>query len=153
MNLKDIKGYEGTYRISDCGKVFNSKTGRKIKPGFAGKYQIVGLSKAGIKKKYTIHSLIMQTFKDYIPEEGKVIDHIDSNPLNNNIDNLRVLTIRENVIRSQYFKNKKSGLPMGVYKYKGKFAARFCGSEKRIHLGTFSTPEEASIAYKNYTKK
>lgn len=44
-----------------------------------------------------------------VPEEGYVIDHIDRNPLNNCISNLRLATIQENAMNQSKYKNNTSG--------------------------------------------
>lgn len=43
-----------------------------------------------------------------------VIDHLDGNPLNNNISNLRLVTVAINQRNQKLFKNNKSG-KTGVY--------------------------------------
>ena len=45
--------------------------------------------------------------------------------------------------------NKRGEYPIGVSKVKNKFQARLCkGNGKEIHLGYYTTPEEAFLAYK-----
>jgi hypothetical protein len=97
---KPIIGYEG-YEISSEGAVYSyctGGTGRADTPrkktaqlGSSGYEQIK------IRKKwFTIHRLVAEYFVDgYF--EGAVVDHIDGNKLNNNADNLRWITQRENV--------------------------------------------------------
>lgn len=50
------------------------------------------------KKTTTVHSLVFYAFNGFYPKigSGNVVDHIDNNPLNNNLDNLQLITIREN---------------------------------------------------------
>ena len=48
----------------------------------------------------TLHNVIYAWYKGEVPI-GYDVDHIDNNPLNNNIDNLQLLTHRENVMRCQ----------------------------------------------------
>lgn len=50
-----------------------------------------------------VHKLVYETFKGEIPE-GLEIDHIDRNKLNNNPDNLRVVTRSENMKNRDRFK-------------------------------------------------
>jgi hypothetical protein len=43
-------------------------------------------------------------------------------------------------------RDKSSGLPRGVTNYRGKFRAQVHINGKRIVIGSFDTPEEASVA-------
>ena len=53
---KDIKGYEGLYKISNFGNVKSLKTNANIKPSKGRKYVGVNLYKNGITKTKSIHS-------------------------------------------------------------------------------------------------
>lgn len=68
---------------------------RIIKPRYTSRYWYVNLMHAGIKKNYRVHRLVYKTFVGEIPE-GMVIDHIDGNRNNNNVRNLRCVTVSEN---------------------------------------------------------
>jgi hypothetical protein len=59
------------------------------------------------KKHYKLHRLIFMMFHGYMPEE---IDHIDGNPLNNNIENLRPATRSEQLCNTGLRKSSKSGI-------------------------------------------
>ncbi len=68
------------------------------------------------------------------------IDHIDRNPQNNNIDNLRVLTQQQNLWNS----NAKG------YNWDSnakKWRAQICVNRKSIYLGGFSCEADANNAY------
>ena len=63
----------------------------------------------GKKKRYMSHRIIAETWipnPDNLPE----VDHIDNNRANNNVDNLRWITRRENVVRQ----TKDFGLRNGL---------------------------------------
>ena len=78
------------------------------------------------------------------------IDHIDDNPDNNAIDNLRVLTGTEH--RRQCAPGV-SGF-RGVYRSGNKWeACIYISNKKRIYLGTFNLVEEASAAYQEAYNK
>jgi len=100
-------------------------------------------------KMYFFHRIVYQAFNPdwYIEDISKnnLIDHIDRNPLNNNINNLRILTQRDNILnthRSQYAKgyyyNKNKKIYQAYIKLYGKL----------IHLGCFKTPKEAYLKSK-----
>lgn len=75
------------------------------------------------------------------------IDHIDGNPANNRIDNLRDVTAavnQQNRKRAQT--NNKLGF-LGVTRSGNKFEAAIRLNKKVRHLGTFKTPEDAHQAY------
>jgi len=77
--------------------------------------------------------------------EGMVIDHINNNPLDNRISNLRFCTLAQN---SQ---NRKSHIKKykGVYWQKADsiWIATIQRDNKKYHLGSFKTQIEASVAY------
>lgn len=104
---KDINGYDGYYQISNLGRIKslpkkrNNNNGYYIQKEMILKnhlnnkgYQYVYLS-IPIKKKYYVHRLVGIAF---IPNPFKkpYINHIDCNPLNNNMKNLEWCTPQEN---------------------------------------------------------
>ena len=81
---------------------------------------------------------------------GLQIDHINGEKIDNRIENLRLVTSREN---QQNRHKHREGRLVGCYwnKQKGKWKARIapCGTSETIHLGYFTTEE---IAHKHYMK-
>ena len=75
------------------------------------------------------------------------IDHIDRNPLNNRINNLRAATRPQNRMNDGLMRNNTSGY-RGVWASDGKFMACIRSGGKRIHLGTFETAPEAAASYR-----
>lgn len=66
-----------------------------------------GYRKIGYNNKnYSVHRLIAETFIPN-PDNKPCVDHIDRNPLNNNVLNLRWATVQENNL------NQKKNLPEG----------------------------------------
>ncbi len=55
-------------------------------------------------KLFYLHKLVWETFVDDVPK-GYEINHIDENPRNCNLDNLELLTRKNNVL--EYYRNKK----------------------------------------------
>lgn len=78
----------------------------------------------------------------------QVIDHINQNPLDNRIANLRVVTVSENRQNMGKYRNNKSG-QKGVHWFaaSGKWQAQICHEKKRHHLGFFDRIEDAVSAY------
>jgi hypothetical protein len=97
-------------------------------------------------KKYSTHRLDWLYIHGETPKE--MIDHIDGNPLNNRISNLREATSFENQ------KNRAKNLN-GTSRFKGvtwhkrdcKWVAQIGLGGKRVHLGYHDTEEDASNAY------
>jgi len=69
------------------------------------------------------------------------IDHIDHNRLNNHVDNLRIVSNKEN--------QHNQTNPKGYYwnKHAKRWVAHIRVDNKKIHLGLFDTEEEARKAY------
>lgn len=109
---KDIQGYEGLYQVSNLGRV--KSLGRFIESRLKGVDKVwkaerilktckrtngyigVGLRKNGKGKNFNIHRLVAIAFipnPDNLPQ----IDHINADKTNNNVNNLRWVTAKENV--------------------------------------------------------
>jgi hypothetical protein len=72
------------------------------------------------------------------------IDHIDINPLNNRIENLRLATQSQNAINTKTPKNNTTGYKGVLSTPSGKFQARLGYRGKKLYLGLFKTAEEAA---------
>lgn len=108
----DIIGYDGLYTITKEGDVYSykNKKPRKLKPQKAsqskkGYYQVRLFEPTQDRKGtlYYVHRLVWETFVGDIQAEHQ-IDHINADTLNNSLDNLQVLTIRQNMKK---YLNKK----------------------------------------------
>lgn len=126
---KDVVGFEGFYQVSNLGRVrtvtreqWNGQSWHLvksllIKPSVQNSgYLRVTLSVNGKKKYKTVHRLVAEAFLD-IPEgnEELIVNHKDEDKLNNNINNLEWVTIRENNSYNKRqekiaAKNKNNGL-------------------------------------------
>lgn len=104
---KKIEGYH--YSISSLGRVRNDNTKLLLKPSLVSGYYKVRLVNSGIVKDFMIHKLVYCIFNDMkeIPQ-GFVIDHKDGNKINNCLDNLRLVTLSENVKSAYYIQKTNS---------------------------------------------
>lgn len=163
-------GLETNVEVTKCGQV------RKVKVDWYGNtkgaYQIkygeiefdkLKLHKNGYKqvliqikelsyKMIFVHQLVASAFLNYKFQGHKlVVDHIDSNKLNNHVDNLKIVTSRENISKERALKKL---LPIGVWYYKRlkKYRAAIKINGKSVYLGVFTTVEDASNAYQNKLK-
>jgi len=77
-----------------------------------------------------------------------VIDHINGNPSDNRLCNLRDVSHAENIQNQRQANraNKSSGY-LGVTSSRGRWEARIMTNGKNIYLGRFDTPEEAHQVY------
>lgn len=165
-----VKGYEGFYKVSNLGNVKSLTRKVKCRPsnngvsyrtlkggvikgiiGSAG-YYIVSLNRFGIKETKKIHVLVSEAFLNHTPCGHRiVVDHIDNNRLNNNSDNLQLISNRKNISKS----SKKKYV--GVYEYKRKndmkYTSKITINGSEIYLGVFDTKIEASKAYLSELKK
>ena len=98
---KDIKGYEGLYKVSNTGKVFSYKSNKllSLKSINSGGYIQVGLYKSKKAKMFCVHKLVAEAFIPN-PLSLDVVDHLDENKTNNNVHNLEWVTQYENIMRS-----------------------------------------------------
>ena len=154
---KEVNGFNGMYKISSKGNVLSllGRLERILKPRYdkRGYVQYI-LYFNGVKKSVKGHHLVWEHFGKG-ERNGRLInvDHIDDNKSNNNIDNLQLLTNRENLSKGQLKRNKSSKYT-GVYKPKGsiRYQAYITINKKHKYLGSYLTEIEASNAYNQALK-
>ena len=122
---RDIPSYEGVYQITKTGLVRSldrvvktsrgSRTykGKRVKSYIDKKgYLYTQLNKSGKIKTIKIHQLVAMTYLGHKPNgfKGLVVDHIDNNKLNNNLNNLQLITNRENLSKDRKGVSKYTGV-------------------------------------------
>lgn len=111
--IKDLKGFEGIYKISNLGNIYVrrkervkgglKKTGINSKNG----YTYICLTKDGKQKTYLLHRLVAENFLEPVP--GKTfINHKDFNKQNNQVDNLEYVSRKENY---EHYLNNSANYP------------------------------------------
>jgi hypothetical protein len=95
------------------------------------------------KSKIRMHRQVMG-FPD-----GFLIDHIDGNPLNNQKENLRIVTMSGNGCNRHLKSKDKSSKYFGVHhnKASGSWVAVLAFEGKSYYLGAYRTEVEAAVAY------
>ena len=95
--MKDIKGYEGLYAITSCGKVWSYRRQKFLKTQVnrCG-YEYVILQSNNKQKTVTVHRLVAEAYIPN-PENKPQVNHKDENKQNNCVNNLEWMTAKENM--------------------------------------------------------
>ena len=162
---KDIPGYEGIYQCSNLGSIKSLE--RYVKHSNGGLrivndrilkqnitlcgYKYIWLHNDGSRKSCRIHKLVAICFFNHKPDGYLVcVDHIDGNKLNNRVDNLRLVSSRENASfdNRKNFNNLTSKY-VGVHKASKdkKYTSRIRFNKVSYHLGYFTNEKDASNKY------
>lgn len=103
-----------------------------------------GYARVGIDgKRYFAHRLIFLMQHGYLPE---FIDHIDGNPSNNQLDNLRAATHQQNLYNTKLSTRNNSGTK-GIHWHKlsKKWRVILSIGGKKQHIGLFEDKELADL--------
>ncbi len=152
---KYIEGYNNEYQVSTFGRIKSFKVYKKgtiLKPRLSSRYAYVSLNS---KTRY-VHHLVAITFMSHIISSKNVVDHIDNNGQNNHINNLQIISNRENSSKERkddkggYKNQKKTSKYVGVYFDTGmnKWRADIKINNKKIYLGYYDCENDAYLAYK-----
>ena len=102
---KDIPEYEGLYQASNLGRIKSLERfdafGRRLKeknlnPNIVCGYYRIGLYKNSKVRYYLVHRLVWITFNGLIPQ-GMQVNHINEVKTDNRLENLNLMTPKENV--------------------------------------------------------
>ena len=169
---RDVKGYEGCYQASSLGRIKSldrtvvCKDGServyrgRILKGSINKttgYRQVGLSVNGKLRTFTASQLVALAFLNHTPDgHTSVVDHVNGNRLDDRVENLQIVTNREN--SSTCYRSNKETLSSkyaGVswYKRDNKWISRIQYEGKSVYLGLYPTELEAHEAYQKALAK
>jgi len=147
---RTIENYEG-YEISNLGRV---KSFRKNKNGYilhggvdSRGYDTVCLYRDTIRKTFKMHTLVWDYFGNSSRKDLHV-DHYDNNKLNNNINNLQVLTAKENTRKYYKLTNDYPGISWHIRE--NKWQLRVTINNKRRHIGLYEDKKDAIKKYLEY---
>ncbi len=149
---KDIKNYKKIYQVSNFGEVKSSARTKEriLKAGIDKRgYRFVILQKNGTTKCVRVHLLVWDTFGDN-KRNGRIlqVDHINNDKTDNRIENLQLLTNRENCSKDK-LQTKKSSRFVGVswLKCAKKWSAEIRIGKDKKYLGLFNCESLAGLAY------
>ena len=110
---KDIPDFEGSYQVSDIGRVrsvdrvvtfkdgsMRKYKGKVLKPQLNKGYGRLRLCNDNGVTNKTVHRLVLETFKPHVNMNDLEVNHIDGNKLNNNLTNLEWVTARDNMLHA-----------------------------------------------------
>jgi len=104
------------------GSILGSKTKKGICVKIKGKH-------------YRLHQLVYLYYHGHIPDQ---LDHINRNPFDNRIENLRPATSSENARNRKIFENNKSGVKGVCWNKRiNKWGVSCSLNKKQNHLGYF----------------
>lgn len=116
----------------------------------AGCVEKRGFTRVSVKnKRFRLHQLIFLYHHGYIPEE---IDHIDRNPLNNRVDNLRDVSRSQNQMNATKTRQSLTSKYKGVswHKRDNCWEAYIMCDGISHYLGRYTDENDAAEAYNYY---
>lgn len=149
-----IKGYFN-YQISSFGRVKNMKRNKILQCSIqtTGYSQVCLLGTDGEQRMLLVHRLVADAFLEN-PLNKQCVDHIDSDHLNNHIENLRFATHRENAM-NRCKRGASSSRFKGVnyHEPSKKWVVHITVTGRCLHLGVFDDEEEAGRKYDEEARK
>lgn len=134
------RGYVATVDASDVHLIDGYNWA--VMPGKSAIYAVRSIWTDKGSRSVFMHRTIMGE------PDGKFVDHIDGDGLNNRRSNLREATGAQNSRNSRLRRNNVSGFKgVSWIKRPGKWSAQIMVDGKQSHLGFFSDPKEAHAAY------
>lgn len=143
---KQIPGHKG-YQVSNMGKI-KGLTGKILKPFNMGNGYL-GVS-LGIKRRAYIHRLVLEAFIGFSPENFQCA-HLDGNRKNNNLENLKWVSIKENMSHKKIHGTENIGIKNGGCKITEKEAQEIIDINKQKKLTT-QEMKDLSLKYKIHYK-
>ena len=148
---KDVPNYNGVYQVSNLGNVRSFKKNKvkilKQKKLNSGYLSAVLFLK--IRKYYSVHQLVAMAFLNHTPCGFKlVVNHKNFIKTDNRLENLEVITHRQNTNR-MHLKSKSKYVGVQWSGITNKFRSVISINGKDKVLGQFDCEKEASEYYQN----
>jgi hypothetical protein len=135
--FKDIPNYEGIYQVSNLGRVKSLKLNKEkiLKLSIDGQgYLKVNLFDEGRRSTKNVHQLVAIVYLNHMPCGSKiVVDHINCDKLNNRLENLQLISQRENLSKDKKGSSKYTGVSW--HKQKSKWQSQIIINGKYKYLG------------------
>lgn len=130
---KDIKGYDGLYKVSNLGRIYSyprngTKGGYSCGNKVGDGYLCFQLYKNDVRTPKLIHILVYEAFVGEIPKDC-VVHHKNHNKLDNRLENLELMLESEHQ-KMHYEENRqtllgKTSTPVIQYTLDGEFVAEY----------------------------
>lgn len=153
---KSIKDYPN-YQVSNLGNIKSLNYNKTKKEKLLAKcvndngYETINLYKNGGNKNFKIHKIVAQEFLNHIPCGYKlVVNHINFIKTDNRVENLEIVTARENSNQNHL---KSESKYTGVSRCRKKWRSCIRINGKLKHIGVFETELEASKSYQKEINK
>ena len=114
--MKDIKGYEGLYAVTSCGKVWSYRRKKFLTPANLNGYLRVCLYKDRQEKWCMIHRLVADAYIPN-PENLPQINHKDENKANNCLQNLEWCDSKYNINYGTRNEKASNSLKIPILQY------------------------------------
>ena len=128
MTDAEVLGYLKQHYTYDAerGKLVRRETGRMVKGSMMGRYMSCNIKKRNKVMHFLYHRAVWAVVHGYLP---MIIDHINGNPYDNRIENLREVSASENNMNTihPWRPNARTGLP-GIEKSGLKYRTRIMGN-------------------------
>jgi hypothetical protein len=158
---KDVNGYEN-YQVSNFGIVKSKQRfvshfagGKRIKKEKIlklikdkdGYYRVMIYDYKVKPKSISIHQLVAMCFLNHKPNKNTlVVNHINFNKTDNRLENLEIVTNRENT-NKKHIKSASLFTGVSFHRKNNKWQSEITIAGKSKYLGCFNTEIEASEAY------
>lgn len=131
--------------VFDWAVWFNWRLGEAVR---GVSYAITQVRHNGRNVKLYLHKLILA------PRQGLHVDHINRNPLDNRVSNLRLATYSQNMANRGAFRGCSSQYKgVRFHRRENKWEARIQANKKPIWLGNFESEIDAALAYNEAAQK
>jgi len=145
MDLIPIKDYPNYSLDKNTNQIYSHYKNRYLKPNLnINGYYELKLCENNKNKNLKLHRLIYQAYNPDIDITNLCIDHIDKNPLNNNLENLRHCSKSENNCNTKVYKNNLLGIK-NISLTKNKTYQVQIIKNKKKYRKSFKTLEEAIL--------